>query len=220
MTATIYQITNLNNKKFYIGSANNFCDRKRNHLLMLRKNKHHNSRLQNSYNLHGEDSFIIEPLFYCFPEDKLKYEQQLLDETKPQYNIALFASAPMQGRKHSLHTKEKFKLRVYPKGENHPRFGTKLPSETITKMSESRRGSRRSEETRKKMSETAKRISAINRVDRQKQKKKIVDSEGNIHESLISYAKFWDMSVQAVCVILKGRTYKSRKGIRFFYETT
>lgn len=76
---------------------------------------------------------------------------------------------------------------------------------------------KRSLETRKKMSETAKAVNAILRVDRSLCQKKIRDSEGNIFPSLTETSKFHGISVSSVCDVLKGRTKKTKKGITFEY---
>ena len=55
----IYKITNLENNKFYIGSAKDLYDRLASHKKDLRANKHCNIYLQRSYNKYGADSFFI-----------------------------------------------------------------------------------------------------------------------------------------------------------------
>jgi len=55
----IYLIINLQNNKFYVGSAINVRKRKNKHLQQLRKNKHDNQYLQNSFNKYGENNFVF-----------------------------------------------------------------------------------------------------------------------------------------------------------------
>ena len=50
----IYKITNPLTKKSYIGSSNNIGIRFTKHKSDLRLGKHHSSKLQNSYNKHGD----------------------------------------------------------------------------------------------------------------------------------------------------------------------
>ncbi len=88
MKGVVYQITNLKNNKFYIGSTSEFKVRKRKHLWDLRNNKHVNSYLQNSYNKYGEEFFEFKILIEC--EDIKEKEQEFLDNldfTKA-YNIS------------------------------------------------------------------------------------------------------------------------------------
>jgi group I intron endonuclease len=49
----IYQITNIVNNKFYIGSAVSVKNRWQRHIKALRNNEHYNSRLQNAWNKYG-----------------------------------------------------------------------------------------------------------------------------------------------------------------------
>jgi hypothetical protein len=140
-----------------------------------------------------------------------------MDLYNPAYNISLDAKAPMTGRKHSNATIKKFKSRIPIRGKDHYNYGKALSESTKEKMSQSRTGGKRSVATKKKMSDTAKRINAISRIDRTKQMKKVIDSDGNIFNSLAECANFWEMSVQAVCDVLKGRSKKTKKGITFSY---
>ena len=83
----IYCILNIQNNKKYIGSSKNIWQRLQKHFSLLRKNKHENIILQNSFNKNGEDSFIC----FCLREhvlENLTYlEQYYIDLLKPQYNI-------------------------------------------------------------------------------------------------------------------------------------
>jgi len=89
----IYKILNNVNGKFYIGSTNNFNNRKITHLTKLNKGKHENKYLQRAWNKYGEDNFefiILEIVPY---EDQFNIEQKYLDKLKPfknkGYNIAV-----------------------------------------------------------------------------------------------------------------------------------
>lgn len=60
MKNVIYQITNMVNGKFYIGSAVSFPRRVWAHKNELRKGVHHNKHLQAAWNKYGEDAFVFE----------------------------------------------------------------------------------------------------------------------------------------------------------------
>lgn len=60
MNSGIYKIRNTINDKIYVGSAKDFDKRWKRHLKTLRANKHHNIRLQRSFNIHGELAFVFE----------------------------------------------------------------------------------------------------------------------------------------------------------------
>ena len=58
--SVIYKITNLINKKIYIGSTINYERHKQKHLWKLRHGLHENSILQNDFNTFGESNFLFE----------------------------------------------------------------------------------------------------------------------------------------------------------------
>lgn len=67
MNIGVYKISNKSNSKFYIGSSVNLKKRLRDHLFMLRANKHNNIYLQRSFNKYGEENFEFEVI--CYAED-------------------------------------------------------------------------------------------------------------------------------------------------------
>jgi group I intron endonuclease len=95
----IYEIINTVNGKRYIGSTVSFKTRWRTHRRELKGAKHHSAPLQRAWNKYGEAAFKFLPILVCQKSMLLFYEQQLLDKVKPEYNIALSASAPMMGAK-------------------------------------------------------------------------------------------------------------------------
>ena len=86
MKSGIYQIRNTKDNKIYIGSAVNLNKRKNNHFSHLRRNLHSNKHLQNAFNKHGRNNFIFEVLITCHKSMLIWYEQQFLDQWKPEYN--------------------------------------------------------------------------------------------------------------------------------------
>lgn len=81
----IYKITNIANGKIYIGSSVNILNRKNTHFSLLRKNKHYNKHLQNSWNKHGERNFKFEILEYVSFKNRkelFEVEQKWIYETK------------------------------------------------------------------------------------------------------------------------------------------
>lgn len=107
----IYKITNLVNKKIYIGSSSNLKTRIKTHKNNLNKNKHINQYLQNAWNKYGEENFMFEIIEKCSNEIKIKREQYWLDFTKCYirkngYNICKKADSP-QGYKHTEESKKK-----------------------------------------------------------------------------------------------------------------
>lgn len=86
----IYAILNTANGKRYIGSAVNFQKRWNAHLHYLRKGVHHSSKLQRSWNKHGEQAFQFEVLMNCTRDSLFYYEEPLIsqfDSTINGYNV-------------------------------------------------------------------------------------------------------------------------------------
>ena len=151
----IYLIINLQNNKFYVGSAKKLNSRKMQHLNLLRKNKHANTYLQNSYNKNGEENFTFVVIEKVEDENKLTEREQywinILDASNKEiaYNICPNANS-MLGYKHSEDTINK--LKKY-EGELSPFYGKHHTEETKNKISI--KNSNPSNETRKKKREAA-----------------------------------------------------------------
>lgn len=168
----IYRITNIVNGKIYIGSSVNLMKRQSRHSLNLRKGIHENRYLQRSFNLYGEESFVIDILEYCKKESLIEREQFWLDAYKAQglmlYNICLIAKSRFgvklseetkskmalshQGKHHLLkETREKLsKMRM---GELNPFFNKKHNEKTKEIISKTHKGKKFSKEHRDKISQ-------------------------------------------------------------------
>lgn len=157
MARGIYKIININNNKFYVGSAVDLKRRKTRHFSELRTNKHNNSKLQNAWLKYGEQAFVfvvVEEL----PDgaDLLAAENIWLKEHVGKdycYNIGVDATAPMLGmsgelsptwgRNHTDEVKAQIgaasKARVQTEGEKAKRRATMRgkpqPAEVRAKIS-------------------------------------------------------------------------------------
>jgi group I intron endonuclease len=96
----IYWIKNITNDHIYIGSSCNIYSRWYWHKNSLRRNSHHSMYLQRAWNKFGEENFIFEILITCDPSMLIWYEQQFLDQWKPEYNLCKIADR-QTGLKHS-----------------------------------------------------------------------------------------------------------------------
>lgn len=85
MQSGIYEIRNLVNDKVYIGSAKVFKTRWKRHQKDLELNRHHNIRLQRSYNKHGSANFEYNII------KKVEYEKDIIIEQE-NYYISKFNS--------------------------------------------------------------------------------------------------------------------------------
>ena len=152
MSSGIYQIRNTVNNKQYIGSAVNLNKRWKEHRLALRKGIHHSVLLQRAWNKYTEDSFEFRIIEECEKAGLIKREQYYLDSLNPEYNVCKIAGS-QRGMKRSVETKKKMsivrkgrKLSVEwienisrgMSGENHPGFGKHRSEETKRKISETR----------------------------------------------------------------------------------
>jgi group I intron endonuclease len=147
----IYEIVNIKNNERYIGSAKDFNRRRRNHLNLLKKNKHHSNKLQNNYNKYGECNFnfyIIEELLD--PINLITREQYYLDLIKPKLNMTLIAGLnSSQGLKRSKETCKKISEAL--KGKGLSEYHKKSVSDTLT-------GKKQSNETKQKRSDEIKKF--------------------------------------------------------------
>lgn len=104
----IYKIEHIESGKLYIGSAVNLLNRKATHFSLLRNGLHKNSKLQNAFNKHGEDSFVFSVILYCKDIDLVMYEQKAIDSfnsVDSGYNVLRVAGSAL-GFKHSESHKE------------------------------------------------------------------------------------------------------------------
>ena len=92
----IYCITNIINKKVYIGQTSLGENRRwSNHKYYLRKGTHKNQHLQNAWNKYGEQSFIYSVLYTAQTKEELNQAEkdyiQKLQSYKPEigYNLDL-----------------------------------------------------------------------------------------------------------------------------------
>ncbi|MEC3020616.1 GIY-YIG nuclease family protein [Bacillus cereus] len=60
MSIGIYTITNVENKKVYIGQSTNLEARENRHFWFLKQNRHPNDHLQKAFNKYGQDNFVFE----------------------------------------------------------------------------------------------------------------------------------------------------------------
>ena len=125
----VYSITNIKNKKQYVGSSNNYPLRWSRHKCDLQKNCHLNQYLQNAWNKNGASNFIFEILEEIQDENLLlEFEQQWIDKLWPNvYNLNKNAAKPPSrtGIPHTLKTKKK--MRFAALGEKNNRYGKPSP---------------------------------------------------------------------------------------------
>jgi group I intron endonuclease len=166
----IYRILNIVTGDFYLGQTIGLSSRRKSHFSKLKMGKHRNRYLQKAYDKYGKESFIFEILLYCEPLELIRYEQELVDRLKPEYNICTECVNSRKGVTTSDETKHRISEAKKGKqtwlGKHHSseaklkmsawQIGRKLPKETLEKLSKIRMGSKHSDETKEKMSKARK----------------------------------------------------------------
>ena len=219
--ACIYKIINLKNTKFYLGSTFDLNKRINTHLNDLRKDKHHNSYLQNAFNMYGESSFIFHIVELLDNKQNIREIEQLyIDSLGPDYNISKSTKAPMDGRKHTQETIQKMSgSKPERRGANCYMWGKKWTQDLRDKILKKRIGSKRNDKTKQRMRATAiaksRYTSLLNSIELSKEP--IIDNDGNRFESMMAASVYYNISVQTVCDILKRRHYKTTTGVTFNY---
>lgn len=144
--AVIYQITNMVNGKYYIGSADSFARREWQHKYDLKRGAHKNPRLQAAWNKYGAEAFVFE-ILEEIPEgaSQLQIEDTYLVQHvgKPEcYNINPGAALSRLGLKHTEASKQRVSDNRKGKhaGEAHYRFGQTVSEEVRKKIGDTQRG--------------------------------------------------------------------------------
>lgn len=176
MTSGVYKITNIINKKVYIGSSCNAKQRLTYHKKLL-KNDKGQTILQKAWNKYGEVNFKFEIMLYCSKDDLLFYEQRAINVFKAAsvngYNICAIAGNTL-GRKNSESIKEK--MSNNRRGKPAWNKGKKMPACVGIKIAKANRSRIWKEETKRKMS-----VAHIG-------KKLSIHHSNKISESLIGHA--------------------------------
>lgn len=144
--AVIYQITNMVNGKFYIGSADSFARREWQHKYDLKRGAHKNPHLQASWNKYGPDAFVFEVLEEVpLGESQLAWENKYLSVHAAKatcYNINQNAELPRLGVVLSDAAKANISAGRIGKhaGADHYRYGQTVSDEVKEKISAAQLG--------------------------------------------------------------------------------
>ena len=163
-TSGIYAIVNNVTNDMYIGSAVNMTRRWRVHKHHLEHGTHHCAHLQNSYQKHTSAAFTYDIVeFVDNKSDLISREQVWIDFFKPKYNKREIANSCL-GLKRSAESCAKMSAAQIGKKQSPETIakraaalrGKPRPDHVKAKISASHVGIRPSEETRRKMSVSAK----------------------------------------------------------------
>lgn len=145
----IYKIqSKIKPERTYIGSAVDIHVRWRTHLRQLKNNKHENSRLQNHFNKYGKDDLVFSILIGCDKLDLITTEQFYIDAYNPSFNICKKAGNTL-GVKRSIETRRR--VSEANTGKRNPNYGKHLSEETRRKISEAHKGRKHTPEHTQKV---------------------------------------------------------------------
>lgn len=150
MNTGIYQITNLQNGKCYVGSAVSFRKRWKEHLRQLSNGDHHSTVMQRAWNKYGETAFEFKKLLVCAKADLIWFEQRAIDALRPAYNICKVAGSVL-GYRHTEEAKAAAAERAT--GNTHRRGRKESPEycEQAKRSRAMRKNCAHSEETKAKI---------------------------------------------------------------------
>lgn len=132
----VYQATNANNGKRYIGmTAKGLRRRVRGH--KAQANAGNTSYFSRAVLKHGIEAFEFIVLAVCdLPEDALAREREMISALRPEYNTAAGGCSGPQGWKHSAESRERMRLSHI--GQVGPWAGKKRSPESIAKRTATR----------------------------------------------------------------------------------
>jgi group I intron endonuclease len=224
----VYKITNLINKKVYIGSTTNFFVRLNTHIGKLRRNENYNEFLQKDFNLYGENNFQFEIIEHVFNENDLTDREQVwinqLNTVNREYGYNI---APIAGtRKGAKISQERIK-KWNRFGENNNFFGKEHSEETKQIFRDQRKGLKLPQAIKEKISlsnmgrsvnfQTRQKIGNANRGSKcgtsKLTEEKVIEIKQMLNQGVQSktIAKKFNISPQAICSIKKNRIWEHVK---------
>ena len=152
----IYKVTNTINNKIYIGKTIRTLKERTQEHARDSKNNRYNFVFHNAIRKYGHENFKYEILCETDSESKLNALEKFYISAYRKMGICYNMTDGGEGASGLImpdHVKKNISERM--KGNNHNK-GTKRTEETKRKMSESQKGKKHSEESKRKMSESAK----------------------------------------------------------------
>lgn len=148
----VYAVINVFNDKHYIGSTNNFKQRRKEHISFLNRKLHNSKSLQKDWDKAGRHAFQFKILEFVKDEKEIfNREQAWIDSIKPSYNTCPLAGKS-KGKKMSFEAREK--IRKANLGLKHPEWRNEIKSKAQGGKNHWAYGKKMKESTKRKKSET------------------------------------------------------------------
>lgn len=212
----IYCIENKINGKKYIGQAYDIKSRWRVHKCELNKGKHINRYLQSAWNKYGESNFLFYVIEITDKASLSDREMYYINKEKTFGENGYNLTAGGEGQRDRLLTDEQKKyLSEINTGAKNPNYGMKRSSETKKKISESAKLVKHkplSEEHKSKISESLKgKAKDFNK------KKVFCEDNNTTYESISEASEATGCSIYGISKCCRG-VFKSTKGLHFIFS--
>ena len=148
----VYAIRNLVDGKVYIGSAQNLRHRKSQHFSDLRCGRHASRHLQRAFEKHGAAAFVFDVLEECAVDELIAREQVYIDAYSSATSAYGYNSRPVAASNRGHRFSDETRQRM---SDAFNRNRKPMAAESRKRCDETRRGQQRSEDVRRKMSESA-----------------------------------------------------------------
>lgn len=207
---SVYKITNNVNGKFYIGiTGKGVMHRWRGHVYSAKRKAKH-GRFPAAIIKYGKDNFTVELLeLYSNSEDCKNAEIRLIRDLKPHYNVTAGGDGTT-GHRLSDEVKERLRQRMLGRQLN---LGRKWTDEQKARMSAKKKGCPAPRVT--PLSKFT-RSENLKRASKDRQKRIICLSDGNIYDSLVSASSAYNLNKGNVSAVCTGNR-KSSGGMKFAY---
>ena len=203
MKSGIYKIQNTQNNNIYVGSAIDIKSRWWTHRSLLRKGKHHSKHLQSAWNKYGEMYFDFVVLEYCDRENLIAREQYYIDTYCPSYNMSPTAGN-QNGVRHSEESKRKSgEANIGRTPWNKGKKGV-YSDETLSKMSEAKKGQPGFWKGKDKSEEHKKKIGDASRNRSPEVLEKMSNARKSWWQHKKNEAKQSNLAIQQGCVTIEG----------------
>lgn len=212
----VYGIENTINGKWYIGQTKNLAQRRRQHLWRLRDGSHGNKDLQNDWNLFGENAFKLHCLEEC-SDDRLLDKERYWISKKNSYEYGYNLTTGGLGPENLVHSEEsRQKMSTSQTGRKHSEQTKKRMSESAKHSERNKRHLEEMFAAKRERTVTAKEYAHLKSLC-EKQKKPVLCVEtGVVYESAHDAARKNNTHQSSISLCCRGGT-KTHKGLHWKY---